>query len=61
MGKLKLRTFTFVDFVDLKYPGVTKLNFIYPICNCRLVMLVKFVVETGLVVCMQIFLHSWYS
>ena len=38
MGKLKLRFVAFIDLVDLKYPGIAKLNFVYPICNCRLVM-----------------------
>ena len=38
MGKLKIRTVAFIDLVELKYPGVASLSFIYPICNCRLVM-----------------------
>ena len=38
MGKLKLRFDAFIDLVDRKYQGIANLNFIYPICNCRLVM-----------------------
>ena len=38
MGKLRLHIVAFIDLVDLKYPGVANLSFIYPKCNCRLVM-----------------------
>ena len=38
MGKLKLLIVAFVDLIDLKHPRVAKLNFVYSICNRRLVM-----------------------
>ena len=53
MGKLKLRIVGFIDFVDLKYPGVANLNFIYPIWIYRFVVLTKFMVG------MELFKTLW--
>ena len=38
MGKLKLHIVALIDLVNLKHPGVANLNFVYPLCNCCLVM-----------------------